>query len=293
MTVGIACVCEKGDCFVLSSDMRATYGTAPHGANYERVGPNDQCGKLFFLQPRLIGCVAGRMSECHAVIANMVFNLRLLNKARQNGREFIASAVDAARVREMRRLYAWTIEKNWGISLNEFHRGKVPGGKLDDLLLRACHNLLKETQLRVHLLVVGFVKGSGVFLRAIQKDALQEEPSPGVYAIGAGSVQAMRVLNRRGQNYGMSLPRTLFHMHEAMLAAKKETTVGPAQGYIVIRKRVPVILFVRPDSLTMANWTKVYAKRRNTGSLDDSKVAAMEINQQLLPLKIFRQNKAS
>ncbi len=289
VTIGIACICERGDCFVLGSDMRATYGTTPHGSNYERVGPNDQCGKVFYLVPRLIGCVAGRLTECHTVISHTNTYLRKFSKARKLRRDLVPAAVDAARIREMRRIYNWTLEKNWGISLDQFVRGKVPGGKLDQLLIRACHHLLKDAPLRVHLLIIGFVNGHGVFLRAVQKEALQEESSPGVHVIGAGSPHAMRVLNRRGQNHGMSLPRTLLHVHEAMYAARKEKTVGPAFGYLIIRKRVPKILFLPSTSATLEGWRKAHANRPTTASLDDSRIAGIQIYQQLQVFKVPKQ----
>jgi hypothetical protein len=291
VTIGVASICERGECFVLGSDMRATYGTTPHGKHYERVGPNDQCGKVFYVMPRLVGCVAGRMTECHAVISHARTDLIKLAKARKLKREFIPAIVDAARVREMRRIYNWTLERNWGISLRDFATGKVPGGKLDQLLIRACHHLLKDALLRVHLLVVGFVNGHGVFLRAVQKEPLQEESSPGVYVIGAGSLHAMRVLNRRGQNHGMSLPRTLLHIHEAMCEARKESTVGPAFGYLIIRQRVPTILFLPSSATILEDWRKSYAKRTTTASLDDSRVAGFQIYQQLQVFEVPHQYK--
>jgi len=288
MTIGIACICERGGCFVLASDVRATYGTMPHGRNYQPVGPNDQCGKVFRITPSLFGCVAGRLSECHAVISNTVARLRRLGTKRTR-REDVASAVDMARVREMTKIYTWTLAKTWGISLHDFVLGKVPGGKLDPLLIRACYHLLKGTPLPVYLIIVGFVKGSGVFIRAVNKEGLQEETSPGVYAIGSGSVHAMRVLNRRGQNYTMSLPRTIFHMHEAVIAARKEKTVGPTYGYIVIRDRTTKVGFLPSTSPTLEGWMKAYKHLKTTASLDDSRVAAMQMYQQLKIMEFLKQ----
>ncbi len=289
MTIGVACVCERGECFVLASDLRATYGTVPHGSHYERIGPNDQCGKVFCVLPRLIGCVAGRMSECHSVISHTITYLRRLAASKKIVRELVPACVDQARIREMHRIYNWALEKNWGISLNQFVRGKVPGGKLDQLLIRACQHLLKDTHLRVHLILVGFVNGQGVFIRAVQKEALQEESSPAVYAIGAGSPHAMRVLNQRGQHHGMSLPRTLLHIHEAMHEARKEQTVGPAFGYLMIRKREQKILHLPSTSSILEGWRKAYAKRPTTASLDDSRIAAVQIRQQLQVFEIPKQ----
>jgi hypothetical protein len=72
------------------------------------------------------------------------------------------------------------------------------------------------------------------------------ESSPGVYVIGSGQLHAMKVLNGRKQNYGMSLARTLLHVHEAMMAAQAEKTVGTSPGYIVMRKRFHAIQWTKP-----------------------------------------------
>jgi hypothetical protein len=285
MTIGIGVICERGECIVIGSDMRATYGTTP-------VGPNDNCGKVFRLADfPCMACVAGKMSSCHAVISQLVAQIKTLSRKRgMIPRELIMQAIDEARSREIRRLYRWAMETSWGISLREFARGKVPGGKLDSLLLRAGYSLLKGTPLPVEMIMGGFIRGQTMFFRAAQKENLQEESSPGVYVIGTGQVAAMRRLNRRGQHVSMSLPRTLLHLHEAMYAARNANRrhVGRAIGYIVIRQREPKVLFIAADAPVLENWRKVYRGRRNTGSLDDSKVTSLDIYQQL---KILTPNK--
>jgi len=44
MTLGVGVLCEHGECIVMASEQRATYGNSP-------VGPNDQCGKQYDLNP--------------------------------------------------------------------------------------------------------------------------------------------------------------------------------------------------------------------------------------------------
>jgi 20S proteasome alpha/beta subunit len=281
MTIGIGCICERGDCVVLASDMRASYGTTP-------VGPNDACGKVFRLgQFNTMVCIAGRISSCHAVRSQLVHNVGKLSKLRIVSREHVIRAIDEARMRELRRVYDWTIQTNWGISLYDFARGKVPGGKLDKLLLRAGFHLLKNTPLKVELIVAGFVPSQTMFFRASQKQPLEEESSPGVYAIGSGQIPAMTQLNRRSQHVAMSLPRTLLHVHEAMIAARSSDPkgIGHPQAYIVMRKHVPQTLYLEANAPALENWRKAYRGRRNTGSLDDSKVAGIDIYQQLKTLK--------
>jgi hypothetical protein len=265
----------------MASDMRATYGTTP-------VGPNDSCGKVYRLEPfNTMMCVAGSLSSCHAVISEIVAKVKPLRKKKPIFREHIINAIDASRIREMRRVYDWTLESSWGISLNELVRGKVPSGKLDPLIIRAAYHLLRNASLKVELIVAGFVHHQTMFFRAVQKRPLEEESSPGVYAIGIGQVAAMKVLNRRGQRVAMSLPRTLLHVHEAMISARHSNPklVGQPQGYIVMRKRVPRTLLLDAKAPVLENWRKAYRGRQNTGSLDDSKIAAFDIYHQLQYLR--------
>jgi hypothetical protein len=169
----------------------------------------------------------------------------------------------------------------------EWKRGKLPGTKkLDELVLRAGHSFMLNTPFKVELIVAGFVGDQTMFFRAVQKNRLEEESSPGVYAIGSGQRRAIRAFNKRGQNYAMSLPRTLLHVHEAMIAARRDKHVGKATGYIVMRKRVPQILFLPTNSPALENWRKAYEHRPFTTSLDDSRVAGLDIYQQL---KFLRQ----
>src|SRR5258708_16764221 len=104
MTIGIGCICESGDCIVLASDMRANYGTSP-------VGPNDNCGKLFTLGKNfpVMACIAGRNSECHAVISQIVFAMRKFHLRKKIAREHVMQVIDDSRAREMLTLYDLTL----------------------------------------------------------------------------------------------------------------------------------------------------------------------------------------
>jgi len=132
---------------------------------------------------------------------------------------------------------------------------------------------MEAAPFRVGLIVAGFMRGQTMFFRAVQKERLQEETSPGIYVIGSGQVHAMDVLNRRVQNTHMSLARTMLYVHEAMTAARIEKTVGSAQGYIVM-KRERRILFVPSTLPILEDWRKAYARRSSTASLDDSRLAS-------------------
>jgi len=141
----------------------------------------------------------------------------------------------------------------------------------------------------VRLIVAGFMRGQTMFFRAVEKNRLQEETSPGVYVIGSGQIHAMKALNRRDQQPHMSLARTLLHVHQAMLAARSERTVGIAQGYVVMKRRGSRILFFPARSQTLEDWRKAYGGRAATASLDDSRLASQNV---YLQLKILHPTKS-
>jgi len=110
MTIGIGCICDRGETVVLASDLRATYGTTP-------IGPHDHCGKLFTLRKHFpaMAVFAGRMSECHAVISQMVHKMSKFHLRRKIVREEVMNAIDESRFHELVRIYDWTLKSKIGI----------------------------------------------------------------------------------------------------------------------------------------------------------------------------------
>lgn len=205
MTLGIGVLCEKGECVVMASEQRASYGAT----GKVLVDPNDQCSKQFYLRPlKCFVNVAGSMSSCHAVYSQIAHEVENTPEPTKMPYELLIKIIDDARLRHLRRLYDWELKRGMGITLSEWARGKVPKGKMSSLIVRAGLHILKQVPLNAALIVGGFGDRHGFFLRASEKEAMQEETSPGVYAIGNGQVAAMRHLNKRGQNVHMcSAPR--------------------------------------------------------------------------------------
>ena len=92
----------------------------------------------------------------------------------------------------------------------------------------------------------------------------------GIHAIGSGAALAMDQLNKRAQNLGFSLARTIFHVDEAMLEAQKEKTVGPATNYLILTKGQPMT-HISPDSELISRWRSAYTGR-DTDGLDSPDV---------------------
>ena len=176
-------------------------------------------------------------------------------------------------------MYDWELRRRMGCSLSQWARGELPRGRMDKLVLNAGLSFMDEVPFKVELIVGGFIGEHTMFFRASQKGRLEEESSPGVYAIGSGQITAIKSLNHRGQNVHMSLPRSLLHLYEAMYAAQSETVGPPPEYVIVIRKRVERVL--QFPTAFLETWRKLYESRSTTASLDDSKVASTDVRARL------------
>lgn len=279
MTLGIGVMCERGDCVVMASEQRATYGNTGNTS----IDPNDECGKQYQLRPlKIFVNVAGSMSTCHAVFSQIAHEIDALGEKPDVFPELLMKIIDAARLREIRRIYDWEIKRSMGISLSELAKGKLPSGKMHKLIVRAGLHILKQAPFNAALIVGGFCGSHGLFFRASQKEIIQEETSPAVYAIGNGQVAAMRQLNKRGQNIHMSLPRTLLHVYEAMHVAQSKYVGPPPKAVAVIRKHEDRVMLYPLRSLE--GWRKTYESRQSTAGLDDSSLAGKEV---LFRLKVL------
>ena len=276
MTLGIGTICESGECIVLASDRRITYGATP-------IGPNDDASKQYRLRPlKCCVLVAGRMSTSHAIFSQ--FQETVLNlKDKDTPPELLMNLFDDARFRELKRIYDWELKHRCGFTLHEWATGKISGTKMNKLIVEAGLIILENIPLRSEMIVAGFVRDWGVFFKASQKQKIEEETSPGTYVIGSGSILAMEQLNKRGQNVHMTLGRTLLHVYEAMLKAQSKTVGPPPELVTVIRKREAKLL-VYP-LVQLETWRREYESRTNTASLDDSHLAAREVAHRLRYLK--------
>ena len=243
MTLGIGVLCDHGETFVLGSERRASYGTT----GTVPVGPNDECGKQFYLKPhRIFVSVAGSMSTCHAVYAQLAHMVRNLKEPTNLPAELLMTLIDEARLHEIRRIYDWQMKRKMGLTLHQWASGKLPRGvKIPRLVVEYGMAVLEQTPFKCELIVGGFVGEHGMFFKASQKEHIQEETSPGVYAIGIGQTSAMRHLNERGQNVHMTLPRTLLHVYEALHLSQSEYVGPPPELLIVVRKRESRIMVYR------------------------------------------------
>ncbi len=280
MTLGIGVLCNKGETIVLGSEQRASYNVGSTVA----IDPNDETGKIYRLTPhRVFVSVAGSMSVCHEVYSQFMHLVEHLKKGTEISSELAAYLLNEARFHQLKRIYDWQLRRKMGVTLTQWAQGKIHGGKMSRLIVKFGHEILENTPFKCEMIVCGFIEPHGIFLRASQKEHIQEETSLGVYAIGCGQVAAIRHLNKRGQNVHMSLARTLLHVYEALYISQSQY-VGPPPEFLLVMWRRNGTVAVYPTALLEA-WRKQFETRPLTASLDDSRTASQEVLLRLKELK--------
>jgi len=196
MTLGIGVLCNKGETIVMGSEQRASYNVG----NPVPIDPNDEAGKVYHVFPyRLFVSVAGSLSVCQEVYAQFAHLIENLKQGTEISSELAAYLLNEARFHQLRRIYDWQLRRKMGVTLTQWAQGKIHGGKMSRLVVKFGHEILENTPFKCEMIVCGHIEPHGIFLRASQKEHVQEETSPGVYAIGCGQVSAIRHLNKRGQ----------------------------------------------------------------------------------------------
>jgi 20S proteasome alpha/beta subunit len=278
MTACIGALTVVGPSIVLAADTRVTHGSSP-------VEPNDQAGKQYPLPPyNFATAIAGSITECHEFVGRLVQRLELLSKAdRDPFREEVMEAINDARFQVFRPKIDQAFRASLGITLQEWHDRFVPPAEFDFAAERFGMQAIRATPLNVACIVGGFTAENTMFFCAKGMEHLRSESSPGVHAIGSGSVLAMNQLNKRGQNLAYSLARTVFHVHEAMLEAQKEPTVGPPTNYLILTKGQPMT-YVPAQSELLARWLAHY--REENSSPLDTEEANFAIQREMQPVQM-------
>ena len=232
--------------------------------------PN-QAGKQYPLPPyNCVALIAGSVSECHEFVGRLVQQFETLpTKDHLPYREDVMAAIDEARWQVHRPKIDHALRAELGITLAEWHDKFLPPAEFDESVEAFGMRTIRNNPLNVSTIVGGFIGENTMFFCTKRMRPMQSESSPGVHAIGSGSTLAMNELNKRGQNLSFGLARTIFHVHEAMLASQDEPTVGPPTNYLVAVKDQP-LCYVASDSPLLGQWLSYYHDR-NTAPLDSEK----------------------
>jgi len=297
MTVGIGVLCEDGNCAVVASDLRVTYGkTLPNPQH-------DRASKQYDFPPfNFVAATAGSTSSAHAIVSEcsgqLIRVLQAWIKVKDKTPapvihfEHIRDAIEAGRKRELRRLQACAVERKCGYSLEDWIAGQLPSGRPFHGYtvaegLRVLREVRVEMKSTVGIIVVGFLRENPIFFKAIGAEPIEDSATPHNYVIGAGTAahNALDVLNARKQNIEMGIARTLLHVHEAMKAASSDKFVGEPNSYVVIRphsvRRPNGIVRLDAKNPLLKQWSKTY-KNKNSDGLDRT-FANDLINEALVP----------
>ena len=241
MTIGIGAMCEAGRCIALGWDTRASYPSHHH------LSPNDWTSKAYPLPHGCVAAVAGTLHECHEVTLQLACEIGKL------GDEFelddARDAINRARYHERDQIAEDKMLSTFGFSLSQWQ-----GLKLDASVYDGGKKIFDRIPVKAEIILAGFksknpaavAEGftSAILYRAIRKNPIESENNYTV--IGSGIAQAMRVLDKRGQNIHRSWQRTAIDVIAALYAAKagNRRTVGNPDDLVLIfqdhYKRFPV-----------------------------------------------------
>jgi len=279
MTICIGAYTLTGPSIILSADTRGSYPSS-------YIPPNDQIGKQYPLPPYPCAVVvAGRATEGHEFIARLVQQFELLSKAYHPPfREEVMEAINTARLAVYRFKLDQALQREIGLIFAEWHSKLFPPFEFDYALEAHGMQTIRDNPLNMSSIVGGFIEDNVMFFCARRMEDVQSESSPDVHAIGSGSHEATEKLNKRGQNLNYSLARTIYHLHEAMLAAQRVRSVGPANNYLVLVKGQPV-LHIPSDSDLLRKWFDYYEDKDSTASLD-SESSNLGIQCEMKPIEL-------
>jgi len=264
VTIGIAAVCESGNCIVLGSDTRASY------PKKYKLSPNDWTSKIYDKLPHgFFASIAGTIHTCHAVSSQLAVEMGNLTGAFKV--DEVRFAINAARFYERNIIAGDRLHARFGLSL--FQWQTLP---IDSTVFKGGQALIGRIPVPVAMIVAGFMPWkpenipqgatAALLFRAQKKRPAEMENS--FTAIGSGAGKAQEVLDRRGQNQHRSWPRTAIDMLHAMLAAHKQDKwhVGMPDDLLIIRKegfkKLPTINPYVKDLLTKTGHAKVRELRK-------------------------------
>jgi len=282
VTVGIAVVCQRGDCVILASDTRVSYDARANMRQHDFVSKQWDLPSPF----RGAAAMAGAMwlaqpycDELHAELKKLPKNLGS-NKIEV---EHVENVVNHVRDRIHYRFCDWEMRCAYKISLGQWQRGETQEGRLDQILFTAGERLIRETKFPSQMLWAGFVDGQLVWGKADQLNKLQVNIAPGYLAIGSGSKLAMNHLASRHQNIERGLPESLLNVYEALKKARQvpDRSVGIPSDYIVVyRERNDVGRFPALSQL-LKGWAKTYKNRVNRSTLNQT-ISTQQVEAQML-----------
>jgi len=225
MTVGIGLLCSDGrdaNKILLAADMRASYGT---------VSSNDQTAKLTELPKFYAAALAGKISQCEDVIAELHYRMEQITEP-EIAPELVRRAISDSYFKVYTEMAEQELRNGPRITLDQFWHDSA----LVPSVRQAADRILKLIEVDVSLIVAGFYRNTPVQFVAEGGATVdvRAEITPGNAVIGSGQMAALNWLNYRKQNWSLGLAQSLLHLTEAKQFSEVEQTVGPLRQTILL-----------------------------------------------------------
>jgi hypothetical protein len=269
VTVGIGVLSDvmhtEGPCIILAVDDKASYGVPP-------ITTNNACGKFHDLLPILpVGLsISGDIGTCDAVVAEFYERMKDFQEAQNQKNEPLAPdhlriAIREARHYEYRHFLGEEMRGYLGMTLDEWQKETNPEKKRKGMVIARAARLYFPVWI-----IAGGFWGDRYFGLMKSSGACVTEMGGGHYACGLGDIPALKILHRRNQEAGMSAPRSLLHVAEAMEAARKSAPkyIGKPADYIVLRRNKPMMRF-NANSPVLAEWLADFKNTKDSTPMQD------------------------
>lgn len=264
MTVTIGAICGvnsllQSESIVLCADTLISYtddGGVP-------VSANPSGGKLFDLPLGFFAAMSGDIATGTRVISYLHQRMAAIPADRQDRVELIETAMRETAEYMMLKFREEVLARH-KVALYEFlHDADLPNRW--EIREEIGRELTKAS-----FVIAGFsYKGSPTLLYT---DCESIIPHPRFACAGAGGGAALDWLNMREQSVFMSVPRTVYHIHEAKRFAERSPVVGQRHQMLLLRHNQPAVS-VGGNRPVMDEWLSRY-QPQSTSTLDSAEAYA-------------------
>ena len=220
MICGASSALQTGS-IVLCADTLITY-IAEDGTP---ASSNPLGGKLFDLPLGFYAAISGDIAQCNRVVGYLHQQMSMIPPDRSDRVGLLEKAISET-TEYVLCSTRQEVLGDYGVSLADFLHD-------EDLVDRyRIQDDIKRGVARSNLILAGFnTKGSPILLSADFTTSLR--PDTRFICGGSGGQAALDWLNMREQNVFMSVPRTVYHVHEAKRFAEQSPVVGKRSHVLV------------------------------------------------------------
>lgn len=264
VTVTIGAICSVNSqlqtgSIVLCADTLISYAAW----NGTPISSNPSGGKLFDLPLGFFAAVSGDIARCNQVVSYLHQRMKQIPSDRQDRIELLEAAIRDTSEYLLLKVRQEVLVR-YGVTLEEFLQNS-------DLPNRAeIREEIKQGIATAGVLIAGFSFGGCPTL--LHTDCASIRSDTRFICDGSGGQAALDWLNMREQSVFMSVPRTVYHVHEAKRFAERSPVVGTRHQMLLLRHDRPAVS-VGGDRQIVHEWLSRY-RPQNTAALDSAEAYA-------------------